>query len=224
MQIQHILVIDDDTRIRSLLKKFLVDQGFYVTTAADAAEARRKLKEYQFHLLIVDVMMPGETGVELTKSLHKKIETPVLMLTAMGDVEDRITGLESGADDYLPKPFEPRELLLRIQKLLKRTQYQKQQAQHIAFGPYQFNTQSLTLKKKNTVVTLTTTESQLLAIFSQHLGEAVSREQIVNETTGISERSVDVQIKRLRQKIEENPKQPHFLRTVRGKGYIFHND
>lgn len=224
MEIQHILVIDDDTRIRDLLKKYLKDKGFYVSIASNAKEAREKMKQYKFDLLVVDVMMPGETGIQLTKSLKLNIEIPILMLTAMGEVEDRIKGLECGADDYLAKPFEPRELLLRIQSLLKRSYQQQKILESVSFGAYNFNTKTMILLKNGDEVSLTSTEGQLLSFFINNIDNIISREQIVAELSSVGERTVDVQIKRLRDKIESNSKQPRYLRTVRGKGYIFHNE
>jgi two-component system phosphate regulon response regulator OmpR len=221
-EITHILVIDDDTRIRDLLAKFLCDSGFFVSTAKDAFEGRDKLKEFIFDLIIVDVMMPGQTGIEFTRNLREKQETPVLMLTAMGEVEDRINGLESGADDYLPKPFEPRELLLRVQRILKRTKPIKNQV--ISFGNIIFKLEKNTLEKNGENIYITSNEVKLLTTLYNNLQKTVAREDLAKLCGGINERSIDVQITRLRNKIEEDPKKPLYLKTIRGEGYVLFSD
>lgn len=220
--VTHILVIDDDTRIRDLLSRFLCEHGYYISMAADTKEARRLLKHYLFDLLIVDVMMPHETGIEFVNDLRKTNHVPVLMLTAMGDVEDRITGLSAGADDYLAKPFEPRELLLRIQSILYRYHANQTQTSHISFGSYQFDLQTGHLSKDNQPIPLTSSETDLLRFLCQHINRELSRDVISNHLSGINERSVDVLMTRLRIKLEENPKKPTLLKTIRGKGYVLY--
>lgn len=220
----HILVVDDDTRIRDLLSRFLQDHGYFVTTAKDAIDARDKLKNYIFDLLIIDVMMPKESGIELTKDLRTTMTIPILMLTAMGEVEDRISGLSIGADDYLAKPFEPRELLLRIQNIINRTKLTSTVPSLITFGVFTFNPSTNQLLKNNQAIALTSNESQLLTILSSHLGTVVPRDTFVQLFGGISERSIDVQITRLRNKIEDNPKKPLFLKTIRSQGYALYGE
>jgi two-component system phosphate regulon response regulator OmpR len=197
----HILVVDDDERIRKLLQRYLTTNGFRVSAAADAAEARALMKGIAFDLLIVDVMMPGESGFDLTESVRANSQVPILMLTARGESEDRITGLEKGADDYLPKPFEPRELVLRLNALLRRAE----RAQ---------------LKRGGKPVHLTTSEQQLLQLFAANAGRPFSRTDLCTRLGVTLERSIDVQVTRLRRKIEEDPKLPLYLQTVRGVGYV----
>jgi two-component system phosphate regulon response regulator OmpR len=221
-EIKHILVVDDDTRIRDLLSKFLQDKGYFVSVAQDAKEARRQLELFSFDLLILDVMMPGESGVELTRYIRQSSDVPILMLTAMGDVEDRISGLKSGADDYLPKPFEPMELLLRIERVLERVYKQKRSLEVVRFGQLEFNSRTGDLTDSGEVVALTSNEAKLLKLLSQSLGKPISREQLAQECGGVNERTVDVQITRLRNKLEQDPKQPLFLKTIRGQGYVLY--
>lgn len=220
-QITHLLIVDDDTRIRKLLSKFLTDCGFMVTAAENASSAREKVKEFVFDLLIVDVMMPGESGVELTKWLRTHSDIPVLMLTAMGDAEDRISGLESGADDYLPKPFEPRELLLRIKNIISRTRPSSKVK--FMFGNLSFDITNASLKKNGLDIPITLNEAKLLTMLCNDIGKVVSREYMAKLCDGVNERTIDVQITRLRSKIEDNPKNPTHLKTVRGKGYILYS-
>lgn len=216
----HILVIDDDRRIRDLLARYLGARGFRVTTAGDAAEARRCLTGLAFDLLIVDVMMPGETGMELTKSLRQDLDVPILMLTALSETDARIKGLEMGADDYLAKPFDPRELLLRINNILKRGQAPAAPLiEVVRFGPFAFNREKLELRKDNEVVHLTDREKQMMAIFAAAPGETVARTDLIARSGPAGERTVDVQINRLRRKIEADPTNPLYLQTVRGIGY-----
>jgi two-component system, OmpR family, phosphate regulon response regulator OmpR len=224
LPITHILVVDDDTRIRDLLSRFLQDHGYFVTTAKDALEANQKLESYLFDLLIIDIMMPGETGIELTRRLRKTMTTPILMLTAMGEVEDRISGLSTGADDYLAKPFEPRELLLRIQNIINRTKPSTATSHSFQFGQFIFDLKTDQLTKDNSVIPLTSNESKLLHILCENLGLVVLRETFAEIFGGISERSIDVQITRLRNKIEENPKKPLYLKTIRSQGYILYGE
>ena len=216
----HILVIDDDSRIRDLLARYLGARGFRVTAAGDAAEARRCLTGLAFDLLIIDVMMPGETGMELTKSLRENLDVPILMLTALSETDARIKGLEMGADDYLSKPFDPRELLLRINNILKRGQTPATPLiEVVRFGPFAFNREKLELKKDNKVIHLTDREKQMMAIFASAPGETVPRTDLIARSGPAGERTVDVQINRLRRKIEADPTNPLYLQTVRGIGY-----
>ncbi|WP_193143105.1 MULTISPECIES: response regulator [unclassified Meridianimarinicoccus] len=223
----HLMIVDDDERIRGLLQKFLSRNGFWVTAARDAAHARRLLAGLEFDLIVLDVMMPGEDGIALTKSLREDIATPILLLTAKGETSDRIAGLEAGADDYLAKPFEPKELLLRINAILRRVppaEPETQGLQVLTLGPVRFDQDRCELWAGTEMIRLTATESQLMRIFSSRLGEPVSRAQLVEElgrdTDQAQERAVDVQITRLRRKIEADPKQPRYLQTVRGAGYM----
>jgi two-component system phosphate regulon response regulator OmpR len=223
-KLYHILVIDDDTRLRNLLAKYLDDSGFYVTTAKNTAEAREFMKEILFDILVVDVMLPGENGVEFTKQIRENSKVPILMLTAMGDLNNRISGLEAGADDYLSKPFEPKELLLRINNILKRTNNRdvKEEVLNCKFGDFIFSFGDSRLKKNGEYIHITESEAKILTILCKELGVAVSRERLSNMCGNIDFRSIDVQITRLRRKIEANPKQPHFLQTIRNFGYVLH--
>ncbi|PRY77671.1 two-component system phosphate regulon response regulator OmpR [Yoonia maritima] len=223
----HLLIVDDDERIRSLLRKFLVRSGFLVTTARDAAHARRILSGLEFDLIVLDVMMPGEDGVTLCRDLRQKLTTPIMLLTAKAETDDRISGLEAGADDYLAKPFEPKELLLRINAILRRMPEAEPvvvlpKVMHM--GPVRYDIERGELWEGDALVRLTATESQLMRIFSGHPGEPISRAQLVEELSRsggqTQERAVDVQITRLRRKIEADPKQPRYLQTVRGAGYM----
>ncbi len=219
----HILVIDDDSRIRDLLSRYLADQGFRISTASDAAEARAKMKGLAFDLLIVDVMMPGENGTEFTESIRKEIEVPVLMLTALGETEARIRGFESGADDYLPKPFDPRELVLRLNSILRRVKVEETPlVEQVLFGPYTFTLAPRELKKEGKIVKLTDREREIMVMFAENAGEVVPRLDLVGNDATANERTVDVQINRLRRKIEQDPASPTWLQTVRGIGYKLH--
>ena len=216
----HLLVVDDDTRIRDLLNRYLTEQGFRVTSAADASEARRKLKGLEFDLLIIDVMMPGETGVALTKSLREIRNIPVLMLTALAEIGSRLEGLEAGADDYLAKPFDPRELVLRINNILKRGGLPEiPKIEQIVFGPYTFGLARRELKKGMEIVRLTDREQEIMVQFAQRPGDTIPRHELVGDGIDIGERTIDVQINRLRRKIEDDPANPMWLQTVRGIGY-----
>ena len=216
----HLLVIDDDTRLRKLLKKYLTDNGFQISEAANAIETKELLQLFQFSLLIMDVMMPGQNGQELTKELRNNgFETPILMLTAMGDIDNRILGLEAGADDYLPKPFEPKELLLRINNILKR-QKQQEASSEIYFGACCYNTKNARLTIQNHPVLLTGAEQDLLKILVQKAGHPVTRDELATFVGTDNERAVDVQITRLRKKIETDMKNPQCIQTVRGQGYM----
>lgn len=214
----HLLVIDDDDRIRELLKKFLGNSGFRVSTAANAMEARGLMRGLSYDLLVLDVMMPGESGFELTKSLREIDNVPIILLTARGDPDDRINGLSLGADDYLSKPFEPRELVLRIKSILKR-QSTRPRSNMIRFGDWLFDLERGILTRKDERAHLTTGESALLTTLARRVGLPVSREALANQIKAKSERAVDVQITRLRRKLEPDPSTPNFLITVRNKGY-----
>jgi len=219
----HILVIDDDSRIRGLLSRYLSEQGFRISTAGNAQEARRKLDGLSFDLLVVDVMMPGENGTDFTHSIRESLDVPVLMLTALGETEARIRGLEAGADDYLSKPFNPRELVLRINSILKRVRVEAPpNVEQILFGPFTFSIVSRELKKDGAFLKLTDREREIMVLFAENAGEVVPRLELVGEDATANERTVDVQINRLRRKIESDPANPTWLQTVRGIGYRLH--
>ena len=223
----HILVVDDDTRLRSLLQRFLRESDFFVSAAKDADEARERLKDYQFDLLIVDIMMPHETGLEFLQKLRQESLVPVILLTAMGETADRIAGLEIGADDYLPKPFEPKELVLRIKNILKRAPKDsgnKKQVLDLGLCVYDLDKKEL-LTKQNQIVHITPVEQLLLSVLGEKSGQVFSREKLAEILgAGQSPRSIDVQITRLRKKIEQDSKNPRYLQTVRGKGYMLLSD
>ncbi len=227
----HLLIVDDDERIRGLLQKFLIRNGFLVSAARDAAHARRILSGLDFDLIVLDVMMPGEDGISLTKGIRETSTTPILLLTARAETEDRIAGLEAGADDYLAKPFEPKELLLRINAILRRMPEPVADdgaPKYLSLGPIRYDTERGEMWRGEDLVRLTSTEIQLMKIFASRPGEPLSRSQLVEELgrdRGQSqERAVDVQITRLRRKLEDNPKQPRYLQTVRGAGYMLAPD
>lgn len=227
----HLLIVDDDERIRGLLQKFLIRNGFLVSAAREAAHARRLLAGLDFDLIVLDVMMPGEDGVSLTRGIRETSQTPILLLTARSETEDRIKGLEAGADDYLAKPFEPKELLLRINAILRRmpeTSAGDAAPKLLTLGDIRYDIERGEMWRGEDLVRLTATESQLMRIFSGRPGEALSRSQLVEELGRdkgqAQERAVDVQITRLRRKIEPNPKQPQYLQTVRGAGYMLAPD
>jgi len=240
----HILVVDDDKRLRDLIGRYLGEQGFRVTIAVDAGDARAKLKSISFDLIVLDIMMPGETGLELTRALRSDNPVPILLLTAMGEVQDRINGFESGADDYLSKPFEPKELVLRINAILKRAQQRADQAPSAAgtvrFGFYAFEIDRRRLYKGGEVVHLTEGESDLLLLLARRAGKAVSRDELLGRESGHdpgtegpgdpvpgetgASRLIDVQMTRLRRKIEDDPRFPRYLQTVRGVGYMLRPD
>jgi two-component system phosphate regulon response regulator OmpR len=226
----HVLVVDDDTRLRELLRRYLMDNALRVSVAADAAAARHQMESLQFDLLVLDRMMPGEDGLSFARSLRETDRTPILMLTAMGEVEARIDGLEAGVDDYLAKPFEPRELLLRIQTILRRVTDEPAaagpaQLGHISLGQIVFDLGRELLLDGNEPVHLTTTETSLLAALAREPGQILSREDL-SQRCAIDggERTVDVQVTRLRRKIEPDPKLPRYLQTVRGRGYVLRPD
>ncbi len=214
----HLLIVDDDDRIRELLKKYLGKAGFRVSTAGNAKEARALMENLAFDLLILDVMMPGEDGLSLTRSLREQDDIPIILLTAKGEAQDRIDGLKTGADDYIPKPFEPEELVLRIEGLLRRMGITGRESQ-IVFGPWLYDIDRLVLSKNGERVRLTSGEEALLTLLAKRAGSPVSRHALSENISAGSERAVDVQMTRLRRKIEENPSEPVFLLTVRGLGY-----
>lgn len=219
----HILVVDDDDRLRALLLRFLREQEFMVTVAADVAQARKQLEWFTFDLMILDVMMPGETGLQFLDSLKNDAPMPILMLSAMGESDDRIKGLEGGAEDYMAKPFEPKELVLRIRAILRRSAVQKGQSKKIVFGDYSFDLATSQLIRGAEHIALTSTELALLKALAEQAGSPVSREALSSCMPGISnERAVDVQVTRLRKKIEESEGRPKYLQTVRGAGYVLY--
>ncbi|WP_427026150.1 response regulator [Aureimonas ureilytica] len=221
----HLLVVDDDRRIRSLLSRFLSERGFRVSVAADAAEARRILVGLDFDLMIVDVMMPGETGLDLTRSLSAIRDIPILMLTARSETDDRILGLEAGAEDYLAKPFDPRELLLRVNNILKRGNVSPiQKVEHVRFGPFTFSLSRRELKRGTEIIRLTEREQDIMVQFAQKAGDTIHRQDLLGGEADVGERTVDVQINRLRRKIESDPANPLWLQTVRGIGYRLNVD
>ncbi|HEY0214727.1 MAG TPA: response regulator [Paenirhodobacter sp.] len=230
----HLLIVDDDERIRGLLQKFLFRNGFLVTAARDAAHARKLLAGLEFNLIVLDVMMPGEDGLSLTRDLRRKMRTPILLLTARGETRERIEGLEAGADDYLSKPFEPKELLLRINAILRRMPSEVTTGpKYLTLGPLRYDQDRGELWQGEAAVRLTATEVALMRIFATHAGEVVTRTDLIEELgrdrTAASEetsgdRAIDVQITRLRRKIEPDPKEPRYLQTVRGLGYMLAPD
>ena len=227
----HLLIVDDDERIRQLLKQYLIRNGFMVTAARDGAHARKLLAGLEFDLIVLDVMMPGEDGMSLTRWIRSTRSTPVMLLTARGDTDDRIAGLESGADDYLSKPFEPKELLLRINAILRRVPEPADVTETptvLRLGLAHYDIERGELWQGDTQIRLTATENQLMKIFAAAAGEPVSRVQLVTDLGRDEEqaqdRAIDVQITRLRRKIEPNPKEPRYLQTVRGSGYMLAPD
>ncbi len=227
----HLLIVDDDERIRTLLRQFLNRNGFWTTAARDAAHARRLLEGLDFDLIVLDVMMPGDDGITFTKELRGRMETPILLLTAKGESTDRISGLEAGADDYLPKPFEPKELLLRINAILRRVPasddlIEKPSVLHL--GDIHYDMERGEMWRGEDHIRLTATEVALMRLFSAKIGEPISRSKLVEDLGRdhgqAQERAVDVQITRLRRKIEADPKQPRYLQTVRGAGYMLAPD
>ena len=226
----HLLVVDDDERIRVLLQKFLVRSGYMVTVAKDAAQARRLLAGLEFDMLILDVMMPDEDGIALTRDLRRRTSVPILLLTARGETANRIEGLEAGADDYLAKPFEPKELLLRVAAIMRRVPQVSEQDQPpkmLHMGAVRYDMDRGELWRGLELVRLTATEAALMRLFAASAGEAISRERLVldmGREEEAQERAVDVQITRLRRKIEDDPKAPRYLQTVRGEGYMLAPD
>lgn len=235
----HILVVDDDDRLRGLLIRYLRENGFIVSAASNAQEARSALSGMQFDLLVLDVLMPGEKGVDLARSLRQEgMKVPILLLTALSETEDRISGFEAGADDYLPKPFEPRELVLRIEAILRRSTTRVASVPEaeetapdtvISLGPYRFDLEKRILSRDGNLVYLTSAEQALLLALAQQKGVPVAREELHKITGGNvvdpgASRSIDVQVTRLRRKFEEDPRQPRYLQTVRGRGYVLYAD
>lgn len=226
----HILVVDDDRRLRDLLQRYLSENGFRVTTASDAATARVKLGSLAFDLIVLDVMMPGESGLDFTSSLRETDTVPILLLTAMGEAEDRIRGFERGADDYLPKPFEPRELVLRIRTILHRLRQAPAAPPPsapliIRLGRVSYYPGRDELRQGENRIRLTAGEASLLKALAERVGEPLSREELLQRSTDCpTTRSVDVQVTRLRRKIESDPKAPRYLQTVRGRGYLLRPD
>lgn len=218
----HLLVVDDDRRLRKLLARFLSEHGYRVTTAESAADARAQLRNLAFDLLIVDWMMPGESGVDLARSLREDSDVPILMLTARTDTDDRVEGLEAGVDDYLGKPFETRELLLRVASILRRAQPRTPpapEATNVRFGPFVFHLDRGELRQGEEIVRLTERERDMLALLARAQGDSVPREALAGAGGGANERAVDVQVNRLRRKIERDPANPQHLQTARGSGY-----
>ncbi len=221
----HLLIVDDDTRIRTLLQRYLSDAGYRVTAAKDAAEARQLMTSLDFDFIVLDVMMPGEDGFSLTKAIREKSNVPILLLTARGEAGDRIEGLERGADDYLPKPFEPRELLLRIATILRRSgQPTEPVKQIIQLGLCRFDPERGELMREGKPVKLTSAELQLMRLLAASPGQTFTRTDLSQRMGEVLERTVDVQITRLRRKIENDPKLPLYLQTVRGIGYVLMPD
>lgn len=214
----HLLVVDDDDRLRRLLRRYLSEQGFLVTTADSAGQARRRMEWFRFDAVILDVMMPGESGFDLLGELKGQ---PVLMLSAMGEAEDRVRGLEGGAEDYLVKPFDPKELVLRIRAVLRRAGASPK-AGPVAFGEFRFDAGAGQLRRGGEIIYLTSGEAAMLRLLAENAGRPVTREELAKQMPGTaSERTVDVQITRLRKKIEEEGR-PVYLQTVRGSGYVLH--
>ena len=217
--IAHILVVDDDDGIRSLVKKYLNENNYLITTASNAENAAEKIKIINFDLIILDIMMPGKSGLEFIKENRKKIETPIILLTAKGEAKERIEGLEIGADDYLPKPFEPKELLLRIKNIIEKTK-KNNQKRIIDFENIKIDLNKQLIFKNNTEYKINNTEKVILEKMINNPGKTFSREDIGQLIELDKERSIDVIITRLRKKIEINPKNPKFLQTIRGAGYV----
>ena len=215
----HILIVDDDDRIRDLLKDFLSDNHYIVSTAENSDQAKEKLKYLRFDIIILDVMMPGQNGYDLTKEVKSKFKVPIILLTAKGEVENRIKGLELGADDYISKPFEPKELLLRIKNILKNSIKIDMNSQHVV-GRARIDLNKMSIFLNNKTKKINNSERKILVEMLSNPGKSFSREEI-GKISGISqERSIDVMVTRLRQKLEVNPKSPKYLQTIRGEGYV----
>ena len=225
----HVLIVDDDHKIRDLLARYLFTQGFRVTTAADAAMAQASLRGLDFDIVLLDVMMPGISGLELAREIKRERDIPICMLTARAEPEQRIEGLEIGVEDYIPKPFEPRELLLRLRNILRRSQGAPQQpaqppSDEVRMGTFVFHIARGELRRNDETVKLTERERDLLRQFAQKRGLPIQRHELATEDTTGNDRAIDVQINRLRRKIETDPSNPVYLQTVRGKGYILYTD
>ncbi len=215
----HILVVDDDDRIRNLLKDYLTDNNYIISTAENADQAKSKLEYFKFDIIILDVMMPGQDGYDLTKEIKKKIKVPIILLTAKGEVENRIKGLELGADDYLGKPFEPKELLLRIKNIINKNNILNLDTKYLV-GDAEIDLNKMLIKFNDKIKKINNSEKKVLVEMLSNLGKTYSREEI-GKISGISqERSIDVMITRLRQKLEVDPKSPKYLQTIRGSGYV----
>ena len=219
----HLLLVDDDSRIRTLMSRYLTAQGYRITTAESAADARNRLRSLAFDLIVLDVMMPGENGIDFARALRKESQIPILMLTAQSEPRDRVRGLEAGADDYLPKPFEPKELALRIASILRRTTAPSTIAPApipiVRFGEFAFDVERGDLRAGNEIVRLTDREKFMLTLLAKTPGEPVSREAMAGSNAAVNERTIDVQMNRLRRKIERDPTNPGFIQTARGAGY-----
>ncbi|MAY66094.1 MAG: DNA-binding response regulator [Rhodospirillaceae bacterium] len=221
----HLLVVDDDGRLRDLLSRFLTENGFVVVTAADAAQARSRLTHFDFDAVVLDLMMPGESGLEFARDLRTRSNIPILMLTAMAEIEDRISGLEGGADDYVVKPFEPRELLLRIRNIMKRAPQVQAPGDELHLGDFVFRRDRGELLQGGQPVRLTDLEAGLLSALAARPGDVLTRDDLIARTGAAGGgRAVDVQVTRLRRKIEPDPRDPRYLQTVRGKGYVLRPD
>jgi len=222
LDLPHILIVDDDKRILQLINDYLSKNNFRISTANNSLIAREKIENIEFDLIVLDIMMPGESGLKLTNSLKKNnFKTPILLLSALGNPDDRIKGLEIGANDYLTKPFEPKELLLRIKNLIHKNKYNKQKIKIVKFGPYAFNLKNEILKKNGKIFILSSSEAKLLYILAKNDGKPIFRHnlsKILNIAN--TSRALDVQITRLRNKIENNKKFPTYIQTVRGRGYV----
>ncbi|MGQ0671365.1 MAG: response regulator [Hyphomicrobium sp.] len=221
----HVLIVDDDQKIRDLLARYLKEQGFRITTAGDAASARAAMRGLTFDLVLLDIMMPGESGLDLARDLRSTRNVPICMLTAQSDAEQRIAGLETGVDDYISKPFEPRELVLRVNNILRRRRPQSATSrEEVRMGSFVFHLGRGELKRGEESIKLTERERDLLRQFAQRAGSPIQRHELSNDDSTGSERAIDVQINRLRRKIESDPSNPVYLQTVRGKGYILYVD
>ncbi len=220
----HILVVDDDQKIRALLARYLFENGFRVTTAAESKAAEAAMRGLSFDLILLDWMMPGKQGITLARELKEHSDVPICMLTARSDVGDRVEGLEAGVDDYISKPFEPRELLLRVRNIIRRDTQNVSSNDEIRLGPFVFHLTRGELKRGEESIKLTERERDLLRLFASRPGSPIPRHELSNDDATGNERAIDVQINRLRRKIETDPSNPIYLQTVRGKGYILHTD
>jgi len=221
----HVLIVDDDRRIRELISSFLASHGLRISTAANALEAREKMRGLAFDLIVLDIMMSGESGIELTRAIRRqKNRIPILLLSALAETSDRLNGLQSGSDDYLPKPFDPMELLLRIRNILRRSNQVPAIGNEVRFGECTFHVSRGELRRNGELVRLTTRERELLRLFVERSGHAISRNELMNPGAGENARTIDVQINRLRRKIEADPASPVYLQTIRGAGYTLYLD
>jgi len=216
----HILIIDDDDKIRELLKQYLKNNNFIISTAINATDAEEKLKIFKFDMAVIDIMMPGKDGLQLTKEIRENLDLPIILLTAKGEAEDRIKGLEIGAEDYLAKPFEPKELLLRISNIIRRIKKNKNTIDLIKIGKVFINVHKMVIQKDKKIIKINTNEKTLLENMINSAGKTFSREEISRITNLTQERSIDVLVTRIRKKIEPDPKNPKYLQTVRGSGYV----